>query len=134
MRISEQSKSAVVLRMLELAGLTEDDVGRGQSSRGFLDILDAFEAVNRGKAHHYGDYIENMTRDTPPLLTTTQLYSEVKRKWFRFDNLIKRISSGEKVENDQLIEALGDLGVYSAMGIGLILHQENAIKKETQEA
>jgi hypothetical protein len=112
-------------RLIRLAGLNSEDVLRGQSLVPdlFHEIVSAYCDIGGGKHVHYGHYVKNL-EDDPELLQVIQLYCEIKRKYKRFDNMIKRMSSGEDVPTDQLLEVMADLGVYSIKGIELFLAQE----------
>lgn len=112
-------------RLVRLAGLDEKDVLRGTSLVPdlFHEVVSAYCDISAGKHVHYGHYVKNL-EDDPELLQTIQLYCEIKRKYKRFDNMIKRMSSGEDVPTDQLLEVMADLGVYSIKGIELFLAQE----------
>lgn len=111
-------------RLATLAGLSSNDVNKGDVNSTFMDVLEAYRLISCGKQTHYGDYIKNLEGE-PEMLQTIQLYCEVKRKFKRFDNMVKRLASGDKtVTTDELLEVMADLGVYTIKGIELFLAQE----------
>jgi len=113
-------------RLVKLAGLSHNDVTEGRVSKTFHHVLEAYRLISCGKQTHYGDYVKNLEGD-PPLLQTIQLYCEIKRKFKRFDNMVKRLAAGDKlVSHDELLEVMADLGVYSILAIDLFLAQEEA--------
>jgi hypothetical protein len=122
-------KEKLVERLCRLASLSPNDCALGTISDEFRDIAGAYVSIATGKQTHYGDYVGNLAND-PEQLQIIQLYCEVKRKWVRFDNMIKRIASGDKsVKHDELIVVMADLGVYSILAIQLFLAQERARKQ-----
>lgn len=112
-------------RLTRLASVTKEDIDKGTINPRFLEALSAYEQISRGKQTHYGDYVKNLAGE-PPLLQTIQLYCEVKRKFHRFDNMVKRMATGDaSVRCDELLEVMADLGVYTIKGIELLLAQED---------
>ena len=124
-RNRENYNPELTKRLVRLAGLDEKDVSAGLElvPETFREVLAAYFDISAGKHIHYGHYVKNL-KDDPELLQTIQLYCEIKRKYKRFDNMIKRMASGEDVPTDQLLEVMADLGVYSIKGIELFLAQE----------
>lgn len=114
-------------RLVKLAGLSDDDVINGKVRENLRTVLHAFLRINKGKNRQYGDYVKNMSTG-PRLLQRIQLYCELKRKWFRFENMIFRMTSEDPVKAEELMEVLADIGVYAAMGIDLVVSQDDEKK------
>lgn len=115
-------------RMLRLAGVNRDDVQDADAVPGFEEFCQAIKLVHRGKTARYGDYLESLGGD-PEKLQLTQLYCEVKRKWTRFQNMMRSINAGKNVQIDELLEVLGDLAVYGILGCCLVHKHEEGYKQ-----
>lgn len=117
------TKTNITTLLLSLSSITELDVELGQENPEFKEIQEALYKIHMGKSRFYGDYLANILKDDPTkTMIIIQLFLEMKRKWTRFNNIVKDISLSPSWEIDQkrvhsLLDTLSDLGVYSVMNI-----------------
>lgn len=117
--IQHAAESEVANGMLEKSGMTWDDVFAGNVRDHFLNTVCGLVAINSAKSVGYGDYIEER-KDDSMLFQAIQTHTEIRRKWVRFDSLVKAIaddpkSTTAKAHMESIKDQLSDMAVYSIM-------------------
>lgn len=114
--------------LIERAGLTQDLINMGSADEGFKDIVQAMLAIHKGKEVLYGNYMETHGSD-PKYFALMEHYADVKRKFVRADNYLKKALAGADIDIMELLDTYCDIAVYGAIGVQLVLHlkeRENA--------
>lgn len=111
--------SEVANEMLDKSGMTWDDVSAGNVRDHFIDTISGLVAINSAKSVGYGDYIEER-KDDSMLFQVIQTHTEIRRKWVRFDSLVKAIADDPKSPStishmECIKDQLSDMAVYSVM-------------------
>tara|TARA_R110001632_G_scaffold227969_2_gene362847 strand:- start:1449 stop:1865 length:417 start_codon:yes stop_codon:yes gene_type:complete len=117
--IQHAADSEAANGMLDKSGMTWDDVFAGNVRDHFLDTVCGLVAINSAKSVGYGDYIEER-KDDSMLFQAIQTHTEIRRKWIRFDSLVKAIaedpnSPSSKAHMESIKDQLSDMAVYSVM-------------------
>jgi len=129
--IFETSGYELAVRLCQVAGVSRDDIVHGNKNRkNFLMAVVAAVAINRGKSRFYGDYVKGIADDSD-FMQRFNIYFDLRRKWFRYNNLMCAGADGVSISDDVLFEALMDLAVYALMGVDVVaslreLHQGEA--------
>jgi len=112
----------------DLAGLSDDDIIKGNLSEETKTTWKAITRVQQGKDNHYGDYYDNITKEgVGKNMLNMQLYSEAKRKWVRIAQIVKQMSEldpSSKEWTDKatlLVETYADLCVYCEMSVHALI-------------
>jgi hypothetical protein len=103
--------------LLKRAGLMPDLIAKGATDAEFSGILEALEAIHRGKEVLYGNYLETHGNSPTALV---EHFADVKRKWVRYQNFVAKRMGGDKMDYHELMDTLSDMAVYSVMGIQLV--------------
>lgn len=108
--------------MIERAGLSHKIIDQGKEDENFLSILHGMALIHKGKEVLYGNYMKTHGND-PENFALMEHYADIKRKWIRADNFMrKRMSGDESIDLMELLDTYSDIAVYAAMGAQLILH------------
>lgn len=108
--------------LIARAGIDSRTIDMGRPDDMFNSILDALRDIHRGKEVLYGDYLKTHGSE-PDQFFLTQHFCDLKRKYVRADNFIKRyIEDKNSISLDQLLDTYSDLAVYAIMGIQCINH------------
>jgi len=117
--INHALDSEVANEMLKKSGMTWDGVFAGNVRDHFIDTISGLVAINSAKSVGYGDYIEERKNDSM-LFQAIQTHTEIRRKWIRFDSLVKAIAEDPKSPSaishmECIKDQLSDMAVYSVM-------------------
>lgn len=94
-------------------GGTSDDI--------FRSITNVILDIHGDKSFLYGNYIETHGND-PELMCLFEHFSDLKRKFVRAENYIRKRADGVNIDIEELLDTYLDLAVYGALGVQLILH------------
>jgi hypothetical protein len=120
--IFDKEECSMAAQLTMDAGVNRDDIVLGKAIRhNFNSVLLAFMAVNSAKSRFYGDYVDDRLKNDPELMQKLKIYFDIRRKWKRYDSMMKSIVEDEEVPEKEILAALIDLGVYVVMAIDVIV-------------
>lgn len=107
-------------KLLPLAGIAIGDDLQEIDIK-FFSLALALGEIHSAKGKLYGNYIETHGSE-PELMSLTQHFCDIKRKFVRAENYIRLRNEGDKIPLDDLLDTYSDLAVYGIMGLELIFH------------
>lgn len=107
------------------AGLKPRMTELGEEDKMFNAIAETLIAIHRGKEVLYGNYLETHGKE-PPQFFLTQHFCDVKRKYVRAENFIRRyVQDKDSIPLEELLDTYSDIAVYAIMGIQAIVKVMN---------